>query len=284
MSARPATVGTALARARDRLDASPSPALDAELLLAHGLGRNRSHLHAWPEAELDDTMQAHVERLIERRAAGEPIAYILGSREFWSLEIEVTPDVLIPRPETEGLVEIARAEVAARGIHEPAVLDIGTGSGCLALALASELPQARVTAIDSSPEALAVARRNAARLDLPAVERLQGHWLDPVAARRFDVIVSNPPYVRSDDPHLDSGDVRFEPRGALDGGPDGLDAIRVLARDASTHLAPGGLLAIEHGAEQAAAVKDLLAAAGWLDAEVRADLGGLPRFALGRRR
>ncbi len=283
MSTRPATVGAALAQARDRLDASPSPALDAELLLAHVLGRGRSFLHAWPEAELDTAARARFADLLERRATGEPVAYLLGRREFWSLELEVTPDVLIPRPETEGLIEITLADLAARGIGEPALLDLGTGSGCLALALASELSAARVTAIESSPEALAVARRNAARQGLTAVEWLQGEWLAPVAARRFDVIVSNPPYVRSDDPHLEAGDVRFEPRSALDGGPDGLDAIRVLAREAGGHLAPGGLLAIEHGADQAEAVADLLATAAWRDIRMRPDLAGLPRFTLARK-
>lgn len=282
MSTAPATVGAALAQARDRLGTSPSPALDAELLLGHALGRDRSYLHAWPEAELDDAVHRHVERLIERRATGEPIAYILGSREFWSLEISVTPDVLIPRPETEGLVEIALAEVTARGFVEPALLDIGTGSGCIALSLTHELPAAQVTAVEASSDALAVAHRNALRLAKSNIEWIEGQWLAPLAERRFDVIVSNPPYVRSDDPHLNSGDVRFEPRGALDGGPEGLDAIRVLARDAGTHLAPGGLLALEHGANQAEAVADILARAGWSRIETRTDLAGLPRFALAR--
>lgn len=279
----PATVGAALAQARDRLGTSPSPALDAELLLAHVLGRDRSYLHAWPEAELDDATQRHVERLIERRAVGEPVAYILGTREFWSLEIEVTPDVLIPRPETEGLVEIALAELADRGNAEPTVLDVGTGSGCIALALAHELPAARVVAIETSSAALAVAHRNAQRLALGSIEWIEGQWLAPLAERRFDVIVSNPPYVRSDDPHLHSGDVRFEPRGALDGGPDGLDAIRVLAREAGAHLAPSGLLVLEHGADQAETVTAVLAEAGWSGIETQTDLAGLPRFTLARR-
>ncbi len=283
MSTRPATVGAALAQARDRLDASPSPGLDAELLLAHALGRRRSFLHAWPEAELGADIQTRFEELLTRRVAGEPVAYLLGRREFWSLELEVTPDVLIPRPETEGLVEIALAELATCGINEPSALDFGTGSGCLALALAHELPTAHVTAIDSSPDALAVARRNAQRLALSNVEWIEGWWLTPLGERRFDVIVSNPPYVRSDDPHLDSGDVRFEPRGALDGGADGLDAIRMLAHEAGAHLAPHGLLALEHGADQAGAVTDILAAAGWNGIETRSDLAGLPRFALARR-
>jgi release factor glutamine methyltransferase len=282
MSTVPATVGTALAQARDRLGTSPSPALDAELLLAHALGRDRTYLHAWPEAGLDEATQRHVERLIERRAVGEPVAYILGTREFWSLELEVTPDVLIPRPETEGLVEIALAELADRGRAEPTVLDVGTGSGCIALALARELPAARVAAIEASSTALAVARRNAQRLALGNIYWIEGQWLAPLAERRFDVIVSNPPYVRSDDPHLDAGDVRFEPRGALDGGADGVDAIRVLAREAGAHLAPGGLLVLEHGADQAEAVAAVLAEAGWSGIETRMDLAGLPRFALAR--
>lgn len=282
MSADADTVRTALADARDRLADSASPALDAELLLAHALGRPRTFLHAWPDAGIPPEARAAFAALLGRRVEGEPIAYVLGCREFWSLDFAVSPDVLIPRPETEGLVEIALAELGARGITAPAILDLGTGSGCIAVALARERPDARVTAVEASPAALALARRNAERLGA-RVEWLEGEWLAPVGERRFDLIVSNPPYLRSDDPHLQRGDVRFEPRAALDGGPDGLDAIRALATPAGPRLADGGLLAVEHGADQADAVVGILAAAGWQGIESRPDLAGLPRVALARR-
>lgn len=273
----------ALTAARARLTHSPTPALDAELLLAHALGRSRSHLHAWPDDVLPPDARARFEALIRRRGAGEPVAYLLGRREFWSLEFEVGPEVLVPRPETEGLVEIARAHLSAREAIAPSILDLGTGSGCVAIALARERPDAQVVAVERSDAALALARHNADRLGA-AVEFLAGEWLTPVAGHRFDAIVSNPPYVRSDDPHLTEGDARYEPRSALDGGPDGLDAIRALAERAGAGLVPGGLLALEHGADQAEAVAAVLTEAGWHATESRADLAGLPRFALAFRR
>ncbi len=273
------TIAAALASARARLTESPTAALDAELLLAHALGRGRSHLHAWPQAALPPATRTQFEALVRRRAGGEPVAYLLGQREFWSLDFQVMPDVLIPRPETEGLVEIALAHLSAGEAIAPSVLDAGTGTGCIAIALAHERPDAQVAGVEYSDVTLAVARRNAERLGA-SVEFLQGEWLEPVAGRHFDVIVSNPPYVRSDDPHLNQGDAHFEPRAALDGGPDGLDAIRVLAARAGAHLAPGGLLALEHGADQAEAVTTVLTEAGWGEVESRTDLAGLPRFAL----
>lgn len=276
------SVSAALAAARARLAQSPSPGLDAEVLVAHALGRSRTFLHAWPEAELPSGARAHLDELVARRAAGDPVAYILGQREFWSLDFEIGPEVLIPRPETEDLVEIALEDLAARDGSAPVLLDLGTGSGCIGIALARERPDAQVVAVEHSDAALARARRNADRLGA-TIEFVPGEWFTPVADRRFDVIVSNPPYVRSDDPHLDKGDTRFEPRAALDGGPDGLDAIRVLAQQAGTHLAPGGLLALEHGGDQADAVAAVLTEAGWTAIESRTDLAGLPRFALARK-
>ncbi|MEX2575449.1 MAG: peptide chain release factor N(5)-glutamine methyltransferase [Halofilum sp. (in: g-proteobacteria)] len=281
MNAAGQTIAAALAAARARLSASPTAALDAELLLAHALGRGRSHLHAWPEAALPPATQAQFEALVRRRAGSEPIAYLLGQREFWSLDLRITPDVLIPRPETEGLVEIALAQLSASETIAPSILDAGTGSGCIALALAHERPDAQVVAVEHSTAALALARQNAERLGV-SVEFLQGEWLEPVAGRRFHVIVSNPPYVRSDDPHLEQGDARFEPRAALDGGPDGLDAIRVLATQAGAHLSPGGLLALEHGADEANAVARILTDSGWSAIELHDDLASLPRFVTAR--
>jgi len=276
------SVNEALRIARSRFTQSSTPALDAELLLAHALGRKRAWLHAWPEAQLTAPDLEAFEELVTRRAVGEPVAYLLGEREFWSLGLEVTPDVLIPRPETEGLVEAALAHLRAHAVTEPAILDVGTGSGCVALALAHERPDARVTALDASGPALAVARRNAERLGLLNVEFVLGEWFLPLGARRFDVIVSNPPYVPSEDPHLRAGDVRFEPVTALDGGSDGLDALRELAAAAPHHLVPGGLLAVEHGPDQAQPVAALFRDAGLVDIDALADAAGLARITLGR--
>lgn len=193
--------------------------------------------------------RARFEALLARRQAGEPVAYLLGRQGFWSLELEVSPATLIPRPETELLVELALARLPAG--QSLRVADLGTGSGAIALALARERPQAHVVATDASAEALTVARRNAARLGLGRVEFRDGDWLVPLAQERFDLIASNPPYIEQDDPHLAQGDLRFEPPAALASGADGLDAIRVIVRDAGRHLHPGGWLLLEHGWNQA---------------------------------
>ena len=274
-------VDEALAAARARLTASPSARLDAELLLAATLGRQRTWLHAWPEATLSPGEAERFDERITRRAAGEPIAYLLGEREFWSLTLAVAPEVLIPRPETEGLVRIALDHLRESGNTEPRLLDLGTGSGCVAVALARERPEARVTAVEATGPALEVARANAARHGAINVEFLAGDWFAPLGSRRFDVIVSNPPYVATDDPHLGAGDIRFEPVGALDGGADGLDALREIAAGAPHHLAPGGLVAVEHGMDQGEAVAALLARAGLTAVATHADAAGLPRITAG---
>lgn len=274
-------VDEALAAARDRLAASPTARLDAELLLADTLSRPRTWLHAWPEAELEPDAAEGFDERIGRRAAGEPIAYLLGEREFWSLTFTVSPDVLIPRPETEGLVQAALDHLRMSATAEPRVLDLGTGSGCVAVALAHERPDARVTAVESAGPALAIARANAARHGTVNVEFLEGNWFAPPGARRFDVIVSNPPYVATGDPHLAAGDVRFEPVAALDGGPDGLDALREIASGAPHHLAPGGLVVVEHGMDQADAVAALFAGEGLTGVETHRDGAGLARFTSG---
>lgn len=275
-------VDEALAAARARLQASPTARLDAELLLADTLGRPRTWLHAWPEAELEpDTVEGFDQR-IARRAAGEPIAYLLGEREFWSLTFTVSPDVLIPRPETEGLVRVALGYLQESANAEPQVLDLGTGSGCVALALAHERPDAHVTAVEAAGPALALAQANAARLGIVNVEFLEGRWFAPLGSRRFDAIVSNPPYIATGDPHLAAGDVRFEPVGALDGGSDGLDALREIAAGAPHHLAPGGLVVVEHGMDQGEAVAALFASEGLTDIETQSDSAGLARITLAR--
>ncbi len=267
------------------LRASPLPALETRILLAHALGWRRTELITRGDEPLAEAQVAAYRGLEARRGAGEPVAQIIGAREFYGLDFEVTPHVLIPRPETELLVETALSALAP--LANPRVLDLGTGSGAIAVAIASTRPDARVWALDRSAEALAVAARNAARLvgerrPGGAIELLQSDWyaaLDP--ALSFDVIVSNPPYIASGDPHLAAGDLRFEPRGALTDEADGLTAIRAIVAGARTYAAPGGQLWIEHGYDQAAAVRALIAAHGFGDVRSVDDLAGIERVSGG---
>ena len=264
-----------VARLLDEARASV-PLSEARLLLRHVLGVTHAALEAHPEREVSPRETADFHTLAMRRAAGEPIAYLTGHREFYGLEFRVTPAVLIPREETELLVEIAVEKPAQR------ILDLGTGSGCLAIAVARELPQAQVTAVDASAAALAVARENAARHGA-TVRFVQGDWFAPLGGERFDLILANPPYVAEADPHLAQGDVRFEPRSALAAGPDGLEDIRRIAAAAAAHLHAGGRLVFEHGYDQAQAVAALLAQAGFVAIEQRRDLAGIPRVTGGAR-
>lgn len=254
--------------------------LDAELLLAHALNKSRSYLHAWPERMLTDVETESFAALIARRAAGEPIAHILGTREFWSLELSVTPDTLIPRPETELLVELALARIPNGAQWR--IADLGTGSGAIALAVAHERPLCRIDAGDISAPALAVAERNAQRLGLRNVCFHCGAWYGPLQDLRFDMILSNPPYIGSDDPHLLEGDVRHDPRGALVAGRDGLDDLRTIIAGAPAHLRPGGWLLVEHGYDQGAAVAQLFTQAGYTGVRTHADLAGQPRVTEGQ--
>ena len=262
---------------RQQLAASPSADLDAALLLAHVLGCSRAALAASPERELDAAQSAALQALAERRRNGEPVAYLTGRREFWTLDLEVTPGVLVPRPETELLVEIALE--ALETVARPAVLDLGTGSGAVALAIASERPDASVTAVDQSADALAVAARNAQRLRIGNVRFLPGSWYQPILTLRFHAIVANPPYVAEDDPSLAA--LIHEPRAALVAGPQGLDALAVICAGAAPHLVAGGLLAVEHGATQDPAVRAMMTAAGLCNVGTRCDLAGLPRVTRG---
>jgi len=247
---------------------------EARLLLAAATGGSEGALLAFSEKVLSAEAEKQYLAFIARRAAGEPVAYILGRKEFYGMELEVTPAVLVPRPETELLVDLALARKPA------SVLDLGTGSGAIALALKRHLPSARVVAADASAEALAVARRNAARFGLDIEWRL-GRWFEPLAGERFEGIVCNPPYVTVGDPHLAA--LPFEPRLALLAGADGLDAIRLVAREAPAHLVPGGWLLLEHGMGQHEAVRALLEAAGLETEAGWPDLAGIPRVAGGRR-
>lgn len=263
---------------RSRLDAdSSSAALDAALLLAHVLGLSRAALAARPELELTAAQAARLGRLAARRAAGEPVAYLTGRREFWSLELDVTPDVLVPRPETELLVEWALDALAGR--TDPAVLDLGTGSGAIALAIAHERPDARITAVDVSEPALAVARGNAGRLALANLRFVAGNWFEPVATERFDVVVSNPPYVAAGDPALAA--LAHEPRIALVGGDDGLRALAAICAGARSRLNPGGCLLVEHGATQGARIRAWMAQSDLAGIESRRDLAGHERATRG---
>jgi release factor glutamine methyltransferase len=242
--------------------------LEAELLLLHVLGKPRSWLIAHADDELDDTQVNAYDALVQRRRDGEPVAYITGHRGFWTLNLEVTPATLIPRPETELLVELALARMTATA----RVADLGTGSGAIALAIARECPTASVVATDASVDALAVAMRNAARHGIGNVRFAHGSWLAALPDERFELIVSNPPYIEADDPHLAQGDLRFEPVSALAAGADGLDDIRQIVAQARDHLEPGGSLLMEHGWNQGAAVREVLSAAGYRDVFTEQDL------------
>jgi len=253
---------------------------DAETLLGHVLGRDR----AWLFAHAGDALEAEVaERfagLWRRRQAGEPVAYLTGRRGFWTFDLEVSPATLVPRPETELLVELALARLPQ---DAPArVADLGTGSGAIALAIASERPQAAVIATDASKPALAVAVANAQRNGIGNVWFRRGHWCAALGEERFDLIASNPPYIAEGDPHLDEGSLPHEPAMALSSGTDGLDAIRAIVADAPSHLVRGGWLLLEHGLAQGAAVRELLVSAGFIEVATEADLEGRDRVTLGR--
>jgi len=253
--------------------ASDTPRLDAELLLAHAVPTRRSSVIAFPERPLEDRAAIRFAALVARRAAGEPLAYVVGTKEFRSLRLAVGPAVLVPRPETEHLVDAALARLER--VAAPAVLDLGTGSGAIALAMKAERPDAAVVGVDASVDALAVARANGERLGLD-VEWVRSNWFAALGGRTFDAILCNPPYVESGDPHLDA--LAHEPRAALDGGPDGLDAIRAVLRDAPARLSPGGALIVEHGSGQQADVIALAARTGFDVAEGGRDLAGRDRY------
>lgn len=258
---------------------SDTPRLDAELLLCQVLDQARSYLFTWPERSLTAEQIAKFEALIQRRIQGEPVAHILGRREFWSLELAITADTLIPRPETELLVEAALERIPPDAQWN--IADLGTGSGAIALAVASERPNCHLTAVERSAAALSVARDNALRLGLGNVEFLAGSWFEPVAGRRFEMIVSNPPYIPQQDPHLQQGDVRFEPITALASGMDGLDDIRHLVDIAPGFLRSPGWLLLEHGYDQAKQVVALMEQGGYRQVIDLQDLQGHGRVAAG---
>lgn len=277
MSPNP-TVRDVLADAARRL----ASRIDAERLLMHALDVDRAWLFAHALDPVPPDRVGRFQALVERRSGGEPVAYILGHQGFWSLDLVVTPATLIPRPETELLVELALERLPDDA--PCAVADLGTGSGAIALALARERPRARVLATDRSGEALDVARANAARLGIANVEFAQGSWCAPLLGHRFDMVVSNPPYIEAGDVHLQQGDLRHEPPAALASGEDGLEAIRVITAQAGVHLLDRGWLLLEHGWNQGPAVRRLLEHSGWTEIFTARDLEMRDRVTGGRYR
>ncbi|MCF6346380.1 MAG: peptide chain release factor N(5)-glutamine methyltransferase [Thiomicrorhabdus sp.] len=267
-----------------------SPKLDAELLLCHALNVSRTYLFTWSDKVPPAEQLKKFPPLLEQRLQGRPIAHILGEREFWGLPLIVTQDTLIPRPDTETLVEttlnLIQQKISPppiKPLNSPSLLDLGTGTGAIALALKSERPELTITAVDQSLNALAVAQQNAKNLQLE-VQFLQSDWFSAfkVPHQQFDYIVSNPPYIEEKDPHLTQGDVRFEPLSALTSGEDGLDDIRTIAQHAKSHLNPQGWLLIEHGYDQADAVAEIFNQNGFTTIQLKHDLGGNPRVTLGQ--
>ncbi|MEC7940665.1 MAG: peptide chain release factor N(5)-glutamine methyltransferase [Pseudomonadota bacterium] len=263
-----------------------SPSIDAAVLLCHVLDKPRSYLLTWPEKHLTSEQESEFQALLNRRSAGEPVAYIVGEREFWSLPLKVSPSTLIPRPDTERLVEVALDKTYGK---QGAILDLGTGTGAIALALASEMPNRPVTGIDLRPEAQALATENAKRLNITNATFLHGSWFDPLRGLasdggevKFSLIVSNPPYIEKDDPHLSQGDVRFEPITALVAEEKGLADIRYISENARVFLENEGWLAFEHGYDQGLAVREIMQALGYLDVVTEKDYGGNDRVTLGR--
>lgn len=248
------TIQSELQAAIARID-SDSPRLDAEVLLAHSLNKPRSHLLAWPDKVIQPSALQQFNQLIQKRIDGQPVSYLTGTREFWSMNLTVTPDVLIPRPETELLVETALARLSD---VDSQAADLGTGSGAIAIALAKERPNWQITATDQSQAALRIAAANAAQQNLGNIEFRHSDWLESLADKRFDLIISNPPYIAATDPHLDQGDVRFEPDQALASGVDGLDDIKKIIAQSPAHLKPNAWLMLEHGYNQSSAVQKLL--------------------------
>ena len=274
-------VTQALLWAESALQGSDSPGLEAQVLLAHVMQVSRLHFLAWPERDVSDAVLQQFQAVVARRVAAEPIAYITGEKEFWSLSLRVTPDTLIPRPETEGVVEQALEKLDPA--LPQAVLDLGTGSGAIALALAKERPHWSITATDASMAALVVAKENAQRLQIVNVNFIHSDWFVALGDRLFDVIVSNPPYIAVGDPDLAGAVKRSEPSKALFAAESGLAAIKIIIAGSQAYLKPGGCLILEHGFRQAIEVQQLLQAAGFEMITTYADLAGLDRVTVGRK-
>mgnify|MGYP000043961961 CR=1 FL=1 len=260
-----------------------SPKLDAELLLCNILQVNRTYLFTWPEKDVSPEQSITFQANLQKRLSGHPIAHIIGHREFWGLDLIVSKDTLIPRPDSETLIE---AVLSLKEVSNPnkncSIVDLGTGSGAIALALKSELPHCTISALDQSLPALEVAKQNAQNNRLK-VEFLHSNWFSAIEQQQFDCIVSNPPYIEDDDPHLQQGDVRFEPLSALTSGSDGLNDIRLIIDQAWLHLYKQGWLVIEHGYNQAESINQLFQKAGYQNLQLHKDLAGNPRISLGQK-
>lgn len=269
------------AATRELSSTSGTARLDAEVLLAHMLGKNRAYLRTWPDRRLQEETAQQYRDWVGKRARGVPVAYLIGEREFWSRPFRVSPEVLIPRPETELLVELAIEAIAQENWKR--ILDLGTGSGAIAVTLALECPGTEIWAVDLSETALEIARHNAADLGAAQVRFLQGRWFEPLPPEiRFELVVSNPPYIDPDDPHLALGDVRHEPRQALVSADGGLKDIALIAEGARQVLVPNGRLMFEHGFDQAAAAAAILANLGYCDIRQHRDLQGHQRVTAAR--
>lgn len=273
------TVAIQLAWARRQLNEKEHPLLEAQILLAHVLGCERVNIIAWPEKEVTPEQEAQFHQFVVRRIQHEPIAYLVGEKEFWSHAFRVTQDTLIPRPDTERLIEVILEKLPSTPLK---VVDVGTGSGIIACILASLRPQWHVVGVDISTRALAIAEQNAKRLNLNNIEWVHSCWLEEVKNRQFDAIISNPPYLRADDEHLEQGDLSFEPLGALVSGRTGLEAFTAIVAQAKYCLKQNGWLLFEHGYDQAKPVQELLAQNQFSDVETFKDLNGLSRVTIGK--
>ncbi|RLA46708.1 MAG: peptide chain release factor N(5)-glutamine methyltransferase [Gammaproteobacteria bacterium] len=278
MSASRVSIAALLKQAARLQGISDTPRLDTEILLGHVLNKPRSYLYTWPEQELEPSLQHAFEQLLLRRQKGEPVAYLTGTKEFWSLSLQVNASTLIPRPETELLVETALAVIDKT---DACVLDLGTGTGAIALALASERPGWQILAVDLMADALRLVEKNRQQLALNNVSLIQSDWFESIPDREFDLVVSNPPYIEPHDPHLDRGDVRFEPASALVAEDHGLADIKIIIAKAGRHLTKNAWLLLEHGFQQRDAVRDLLVSAGFRQVSTRVDINGQERLSMG---
>ena len=265
------------------INCSSSPEIDVEILLGYSLGQSRAWLLTYQDEELDQEDYDRFMQILNRRKQGEPIAYILGQKEFWSLNLMVNKSTLIPRPETEIVVETALEIAASKvDIGVLSIADLGTGSGAIALAIASEYENSFITAVDASLDAIDVAKKNANQLELANIEFVQSNWFESLTDHQFDIICSNPPYIEAQDPHLQQGDLRFEPQSALASGVDGFFDIQHIISHASAYLRPEGWLVLEHGFQQSKRTQALLEQQGFININTREDYAGHPRVTYGQ--
>ncbi|WP_334018549.1 peptide chain release factor N(5)-glutamine methyltransferase [Alteromonas sp. S015] len=274
-------IDNALAWAAEQLEGGDSPSVDAKVMLANILGKSQTYLFTWPDKTLDAAQKARFEAAVAKRKRGEPVAYIIGKRDFWTLSLSTSPDTLIPRPDTEVLVEQVLKWANQQSSASLSICDLGTGTGAIALALASELPEASVIGVDFQGGAVNLATRNAKANSIANAFFVQSDWFSALAGETFDIIVSNPPYIEESSPYLNEGDVRFEPKTALTSGSDGLDDIKHIINNAPQYLNKGALLAFEHGFDQGNAVNTLLADAGFVNVTTVKDYGDNDRVTLG---